>query len=304
MGNWNDLSIKERADLIHLYMDGGVLDLPSMRKHYNLFAEGGDKSYSPSKSIKDYIKKTEAFRANWYKDGNGVPTVGYGFTGEYYKSKYPNGMTEEQADEEFEKIISKFASLVKAHTPNYDSLSQNQKDALLSYMYNVGPGNYTTKSPKFQQALKDKDWDAVASNMDIGYNDKKNPGLRKRRNYERGLFLGNTRSSDATQSSASPPFPNYYDQVKTASKFSLNPNEYSSAPIGMPSIYYAQSSPYKDLDFSAPLPAFVPSTQETKMSLIPRRRVTAKNAISEIPSNDDIIKGLFEALDNKYGITL
>lgn len=41
MGNWNDLSIKERAELIHLYMDGGVLDLPSMRKHYNSFAEGG-----------------------------------------------------------------------------------------------------------------------------------------------------------------------------------------------------------------------------------------------------------------------
>lgn len=42
MSNWDDLSIKEKADLIHLYMDGGVLDLPSMRKHYNSFAEGGD----------------------------------------------------------------------------------------------------------------------------------------------------------------------------------------------------------------------------------------------------------------------
>lgn len=42
MGNWNDLSIRERADLIRMYMDGGVLDLPSMRKHYNSLAEGED----------------------------------------------------------------------------------------------------------------------------------------------------------------------------------------------------------------------------------------------------------------------
>ena len=302
MSNWDDLSIRERADLIGLYMDGGILDLPSMRKHYNSFAEGGDKSYSPSKSIKDYIKKTEAFRPNWYLDGNGIPTVGYGFTGEYYKNKYPDGMTKEQADEEFEKTISKFASLVKTHTPNYGSLSQNQKDALLSYMYNVGPGNYTAKSPKFQQALKDKDWNAVASHMDIGYNDKRNPGLRKRRDYERELFL----SSDATQSLASSPFPNYYDQVKAASKLSLNPEEYSSAPIGMPSIYYAESSPYRNIDFSSPLPSFIPSTQETKINLIPRkgRRATAKHFVPEIPSNDEIIRDLFEALNNEYDVTL
>ena len=302
MSNWDDLSIRERADLIGLYMDGGVLDLPSMRKHYNSFAGGGDKSYSPSKSIKDYIKKTEAFRSNWYKDGNGVPTIGYGFTGEYYKNKYPNGMTKDQADEEFERVITKFSNLVKAHTPNYDSLSQSQKDALLSYMYNVGPGNYTTKSPKFQQALKDKDWNAVASNMDIGYNDKKNPGLKKRRDYERELFL----SSDTAQSLTSSPFPNYYAQAKAASKFSLNPEEYLSAPIGMPSIYYAESSPYRDIDFSAPLPAFIPSTQETKVNLIPRkgRRIAAKHIVPEVPSNDEIIRDLFETLDNEYDVTL
>lgn len=54
MGNWNDLSIKEKADLIHLYMDEGVLDLPSMRKHYNSFAEGEDteEDEEPEDSVK------------------------------------------------------------------------------------------------------------------------------------------------------------------------------------------------------------------------------------------------------------
>ena len=41
MGNWNDLSIRERADLIRMYMDGGVMSIPQMRKHYNSFDKGG-----------------------------------------------------------------------------------------------------------------------------------------------------------------------------------------------------------------------------------------------------------------------
>ena len=39
-----------------------------------------------------------------------------------------------------------------------------------------------------QQALRDMDLDTVALNIDAGYTDKKNPGLKKRRDYERALF--------------------------------------------------------------------------------------------------------------------
>ena len=39
-----------------------------------------------------------------------------------------------------------------------------------------------------QQALRDEDWEGVMQNIDAGYNDKKNPGLKKRRDYERALF--------------------------------------------------------------------------------------------------------------------
>ena len=300
MGNWNDLSIRERADLIRMYMDGGVMSVSQMREHYNSFDKGG---YKPSQSIKDYIKKTEAFRSNWYLDGNGVPTVGYGFTGKYYKEKYPDGMTKEQADKEFDRVLDKFAGMVKTHTPNYDSLSQNQKDALLSYMYNVGPGNYTKRSPKFQQALRDKDWNAAASHMDIGYNDKRNPGLRKRRDYERGLFLNST-SPSSPYSSAS--FPNYYEETKSNVQFSLDPAAYSTPKVGMPSLYYAQSSPYKDVDFSSPLPEFNYSPQGIQQSYQPRKRgkgvIAYNDYASQIPSNEDIIDDLYLRLGNMENV--
>lgn len=149
------------------------------------FEEGG---YIPSDSIKNYIKGTEAFRDKWYKDGNGIDTVGYGFTGKEVKNLYPNGMTKQQADEYFDTVVAKFAKRMEQLTPNINRLSQNQKDALFSYFYNIGEGTYSKKSPKMQQALRDFDLEAVMQNIDAGYNDKKNPGLKKRRDYERALF--------------------------------------------------------------------------------------------------------------------
>lgn len=155
------------------------------KQYYPNFADGG---YIPSDSIKDYIKGSEAFRSNWYTDGNGIDTVGYGFTGSKVKELYPNGMTKQQADDYFDGLVTKFARRMEELTPNIDKLTQNQKDALFSYFYNIGEGTYSKKSPKMQKALQDMDWDTVVQNIDAGYNDKKNPGLRKRRDYERALF--------------------------------------------------------------------------------------------------------------------
>ena len=155
------------------------------KQYYPNFADGG---YIPSDSIKDYIKGSESFRGSWYTDGNGIDTVGYGFTGKKVKELYPNGMTRQQADDYFDTLVTRFAKRMEELTPNIDKLTQNQKDALFSYFYNIGEGIYSKKSPKMQKALQDMDWDTVVQNIDAGYNDEKNPGLKKRRDYERALF--------------------------------------------------------------------------------------------------------------------
>lgn len=144
--------------------------------------------YTPSESILNYIKDTEAFRDKWYQDGNGVWTVGYGFTGDDVRKRYPNGMTKAEADQYFADTVNRRVPMFMQATPNFDKLNQNQRDALFSYYYNIGHGGYTRKSPTMQSALKNMDLDAVVNNIDFGYNDKKNRGLRKRRDYERSLF--------------------------------------------------------------------------------------------------------------------
>ena len=178
--------------------------------------------YTPSKEIIDYIKKTEGFRDKWYKDGNGIDTIGYGFTGSRIKKLYPNGITREQADKEFADSIAKRAAILAKDTPNWNKLSQSQRDALLSYHYNVGEGSYRNNHPKLQQALADSDWEAVMLNMDAGYNDKKNPGLRTRRDYERDLFRsGMTTSLTGDEEKA---FRDWYDRYARSQNLDLNPD--------------------------------------------------------------------------------
>lgn len=183
------------------------------------FKDGG---YTPSKEIIDYIKKTEAFRDKWYKDGNGIDTIGYGFTGSKVKKLFPNGITREQADKYFADSINRRVQILAKDTPNWNNLSQQQRDALLSYHYNVGESSYRNNHPKLQEALRKQDWENVILNMDAGYNDKKNPGLRTRRDYERQLFRSGINSSSTGDEEKN--FRDWYDTYARAHNLDLNPD--------------------------------------------------------------------------------
>lgn len=152
----------------------------------------GKNNWSPSEDILDYIMSTESFRPNVYKDGNGIKTIGYGFTDPKLIKKYDKkgaSMSKKEAKDIFRnKLVPEFTKYLISATENFDELSNDQKDALFSYIYNIGYGSYTRKNPDMHKALADKDWEAVAQNMDFGYNDDNNRGLRKRRDYERKLF--------------------------------------------------------------------------------------------------------------------
>ena len=52
---WSALSMKERADLIKLYVGNGVTSLDTIKKDYNSFASGGPKN---SKHVEDVVRTT------------------------------------------------------------------------------------------------------------------------------------------------------------------------------------------------------------------------------------------------------
>ena len=126
--------------------------------------------YYPTQATIDNIKENEGWHQGWQtRAGDPNPTTGWGFkqTPEL-KKRFPNGMTKQQADKYLiEEAIPQRIVLFEQATPRFNTYNQNQLDALFDLYYNVGHDGYTSKSPKLQQALQDRDIPGILDNMDM-----------------------------------------------------------------------------------------------------------------------------------------
>lgn len=143
--------------------------------------------WKPSENILKYLKSWEKFRSKPYDDGEGNITVGYGFNLPHLLKKYKKGITEEQADKEFAGVVNTFVPEFRKLTPNFDSLNNNQRDALFSLYYNAGADTYM-KSPMLFKYLKEGDFDKTVK--EINHDEWKDDmdGQKKRRAFERRVF--------------------------------------------------------------------------------------------------------------------
>lgn len=150
-------------------------------------AKKNKSDWRPSKNILKYLKSWEKFRSKPYDDGEGNITVGYGFNLPHLLKKYKKGITEEQADKEFAGVVNTFVPEFRKLTPNFDSLNNNQRDALFSLYYNAGADTYM-KSPMLFKYLKEGDFDKAVK--EINHDEWKDDmdGQKKRRAFERRVF--------------------------------------------------------------------------------------------------------------------
>lgn len=80
------------------------------------------------------IKKREGLELSTYLDLGGVPTIGYGHTGvDIYPGKR---ITKIQADNYLKEDLKRFEIAINENVKV--NLTQNQFDALVSFVYNVG----------------------------------------------------------------------------------------------------------------------------------------------------------------------
>lgn len=98
-----------------------------------------------------------------------------------------NQITEEEAAQALKNYLNTVVDPVLTKKSYYPNLGINQKIALKSLMYNIGPTQFNN-SPKLQKALADGNWLEAVKQMNHGVNDKKNPGLATRRQFEQNLF--------------------------------------------------------------------------------------------------------------------
>lgn len=133
----------------------------------------------------DLIKNFEGCRLTAYKCPAGVLTIGYGHTGADVKEGQT--ITQEQA----EKLLR---SDLVVHCNNVSGLvkvplNQNQFDALVSFEYNIGYGNF--KSSTLLRLLNQGDYNGAAEQFQRWRyaNGKVLSGLITRRQKEKDLFF-------------------------------------------------------------------------------------------------------------------
>lgn len=188
---WSELTLKERKQIYDAVRaenpNASYFDIKSQFDSIPGYEDG---KYTPSPHIIDFIIKREGFIPSpIIPKGDSKLTVGYGFTDPYIINKYKNQeITRLEADSILTEELSKRVVPFIESTPNFNKLNGNQRDALFSYFYNFGEGNYRN-SDKMQTALKEENWKEVANQIDADYTDPINKGARKRRDAERALFL-------------------------------------------------------------------------------------------------------------------
>jgi lysozyme len=166
--------------MVLLFMDHSKIDIPV------------DPAYNQEQPIRptphqaiEIIKRYEGLRTHAYKDSNGIWTIGYGNTHEVHSGDH---ISEQAAEEQLRAYLQALGiTIIKAcRVP----LNNNQYSALLSFVYNVGIGNFDRSN--LLKLVNEKDegrivqeflkWDHIQSGKEM-------VGLRARRLAEAALFF-------------------------------------------------------------------------------------------------------------------
>ena len=132
----------------------------------------------------EFIKAHEGLRQDAYLCPAGVPTIGYGHT---YNVKIGDRITAGQS----ERFLIGDLIVAETEVNRYGfDLTQNQFDALVSFVYNVGAGSF--RSSTLLKRLKANPNDPDIANQFKRWvygGGKVLPGLVRRRNDEAKLYF-------------------------------------------------------------------------------------------------------------------
>lgn len=129
------------------------------------------------------VKDFEGFSSTAYQDGNGIWTCGYGHTEGVREG---DTCTLDQAtrwlDHDLQTADRCIAGMVKV------PINQNRWDALTSFIYNIGCGNFSHSTVHFRINQGDFTGACEAIGMWNKVNHEVSPGLVRRRAAEQNLF--------------------------------------------------------------------------------------------------------------------
>jgi lysozyme len=133
------------------------------------------------------IKRSEGLRLDSYRDAVGIATVGFGHTGP--DVRIPMTITPGEAERLLHQDLARFENGVTNCLAGCPTNS-DQFSAMVSLSYNIGLGNFATSTVLKRHKLGQY---AGAANAFLLWNKAGSrvlPGLVKRREEERSLYLG------------------------------------------------------------------------------------------------------------------
>ena len=133
----------------------------------------------------DLIKKFEGCKLYAYRDSVGVLTIGIGHT---KNVKAGMAITQQQAEVFLKDDIKPIETLLNGMGINY---TQGEFDALTSFIFNLGQGNFKSSTMYKYIVAKKSDLE-ITDQMVKWHNAGGKPllGLKKRRAEEANMFLG------------------------------------------------------------------------------------------------------------------
>lgn len=133
----------------------------------------------------DLIKKFEGCRLKAYKDSVGVWTIGWGNTSH---AKAGMAITQQQAETFLKEDIVPVERVLNGMGVNF---TQNQFDALCSWIFNLGTANFNSSAMRKYIIAKKGDVE-ITDQLIKWHNAGGKPltGLKRRRVAEANMFLG------------------------------------------------------------------------------------------------------------------
>lgn len=133
----------------------------------------------------DLIKKFEGCKLYAYKDSVGVWTIGWGNTSH---AKAGMSITQQQAEDFLKQDLEPAEKKLNGMCINF---KQNQFDALCSFIFNLGSGNFDSSTLRKKIIAKASD-EEIASEFVRWVNAGGKPllGLKRRRAAEANMFVG------------------------------------------------------------------------------------------------------------------
>jgi lysozyme len=136
------------------------------------------------------IHAFEGCRLRAYDDGAKYPTIGWGHRiWPEETERFKNGLTQEEADALF--LVDKKKAENHIHDLVHFSLNQNQFDAMVSFVFNLG--RKKVSSSTIRRLLNEGRIQEASAEFERWIYIKGQPsnGLRRRRQAESLMFLGN-----------------------------------------------------------------------------------------------------------------